>query len=256
VSEFLPHHRIHPPWGKKDFLAEKNFGVCHMSIVPPNLAEKIQFYEAHLAQWAANAVAIGTTAPKVTALQTKTTAARAALTQQEEAKIAAKGATSDLRAAVSLMADSGSDIIKEINAKAATDGDNVYTLAGIPSPATPSPVPAPGTPTDFSVTLVPADGSLRLGWKCPRPANAVGIMYQVERRIGDAGAFQLLGSMGVRKFIDSTVPAGTAQVTYRITATRTTGAGIPATFLVQFGVGGAGEMTASVMPPTTPRLAA
>jgi hypothetical protein len=230
-----------------------------MSIVPKNLVSKIEFFEDHLAAWAANAVAMGSSAAKVTALQTKTSAARAALVAQREAKIAAKGKTLALSDAVREMADAGGDIIKEVKVKAANDGSNLpYELAGIPGPATPGPVPAPGTPYDFVVLLIAANGALQLKWKCTNAPNGPGVFYSIERRIGAAGTFVLLGTSGSRKYTDATVPAGTTQVTYRITATRTTGAGTPATFLVQFGVSGAGEMTASVTPtePQSPKLAA
>jgi len=242
--------------------ALRKFGVCDMSIVPKNLVSKIEFFEDHLAAWAANAVAMGSSAAKVTALQTKTTAARAALVAQREAKIAAKGKTLLLSDAVREMANAGGDIIKEVKVKAANDGSNVpYELAGIPGPATPSPVAAPGTPFDFLVLLIAANGALQLKWKCTNPPNGPGVYYSIERRLGgggSTGSFVLLGTSGARKYTDATVPAGTTRVTYRITATRTTGAGNPATFEVQFGVGGAGEMTASVLGggPTEPKLAA
>ena len=80
--------------------------------------------------------------------------------------------------------------------------------------------------------------------------------YEVERKIG-AGDFQLLGNSGVRTFVDPSLPAGTAEVIYRITAARTTGKGLPATFLVQFGTAASGgAVTTSVMAGGEPKLAA
>jgi hypothetical protein len=150
--------------------------------------------------------------------------------------------------------NAGSDIIKQIRAKAAVDGDNVYVLAQIPAPALPSPVPPPGTPTDFIVTLNP-DGSLKLRWKCANPAGSMGTMYQVSRRIGSGGPLVQIGGSGVKSFLDATVPAGTPAVTYQITAARSTALGVAAQFVVNFGVGGGGEMTASVVQGS-PKLAA
>src|SRR5688572_4375146 len=135
-----------------------------MSLVPSSRIGKVEFYENHMAPWTANAVAIGSSAPEVTALGTKVTAARAAYLAQQEAADAARAATLAFHEAAAAMADAGADVIKKIRAKAATDGNNVYVLAQIPAPATPSPAPPPGTATDFSVQLL-QDGSLKLAWK-------------------------------------------------------------------------------------------
>ena len=98
----------------------------------------------------------------------------------------------------------------------------------------------------------------------PSTAGAGGTMYQVSRRAGGSGPFAQIGGTGVRSFVDDTVPAGTAAVTYQIRAVRSTTAGVAAQFVVNFGVGGGGEMTASVVtssggsggPGGAPKLAA
>lgn len=225
-----------------------------MSVVPRNTVPMIQFYEDHNTPWSTNATAIGTTTTEVTALATKTTAARAAYDAQQAALIAARNATLTLHLALKAMDVAGSNIIKKVRAKAGTDGYTVYVLASIPAPATPSPVPAPGTPTDFTTTLNP-DGSLKLNWKCPNPPGAVGTVYQIARRDGASGDFIAVGGSGKRSFIDETLPAGVASVTYQITAVRSSAIGVAAQFIVNFGtVPGSGEMTASV--EMTPKLAA
>lgn len=224
-----------------------------MSLVPPTIIGKINFFQSKNTPWAANAVAIGTTTTAVSALATKVTAAQTKLATQIAAHEAAKNATADLHAAVHDMANAGADIIKQIRAKAATDS-SVYYLAQIPPPATPSPVGAPGTPTDFKATLNP-DGSLKLTWKCPNPTGSVGTIYQISRRTGSTGAFTSIGGSGTRSFIDSSVPAGVASVTYQIIAVRSTAMGTAAQFIVNFGVeSGSGEMVASVV--SAPKLAA
>src|SRR4051812_32700914 len=124
-----------------------------MGLMPQSLVGKIQFCESHLADWAAHATQIGSSAPEITALQTKTEAARAALTAQETAQETARTKTAALRDAVNLMAIATADLIKKVRAKAATDGNTIYQLANIPAPATPSPKPAPGQPTDLKVVL-------------------------------------------------------------------------------------------------------
>jgi len=136
----------------------------------------------------------------------------------------------------------------------ATDGDNVYFLAQIPPPATPSPVPAPGTPSDFAATLNP-DGSLGLKWKCANPPRSTGTIYQISRRTGAAGAFVSVGGSGARTFVDAGVPSGVASVTYQIVAVRSTAIGVAAQFTVNFGTDTGGTTTASVVE-SAPKLAA
>jgi hypothetical protein len=67
---------------------------------------------------------------------------------------------------------------------------------------------------------------------------------------------QIIGAAGNKRFADATVPAGTAQVTYCVTALRSTVAGAPGQFTVKFGAApGGGALTASVVP-SAPKLAA
>lgn len=225
------------------------------SVLPPTPLGRVEFCEQHVPPFTANALAIGTTAGAVSELSTRTVAARAAYNAQQAARNAARAATVDYHLAVAAMTTAVADILKQVKAKAATAGDGVYALAEIPVPQTPSPKPPPGTPTDFVVTLNP-DGSLNLKWRCPNPPGANGTMYQVARKIG-SGAWTPIGGSGTRSFVDATVPAGTATVTYQIQAARSTALGTAAQFVVNFGVGGSGEMVASVMQPGgAPKLAA
>jgi hypothetical protein len=227
-----------------------------MAVVPNTSNGKIEFFDSKTGAsgpWSLNSVAIGTTAGAVTGLATKVSTAKTKLAAAVSAKEASKNATAEFNAAVRDMAGAGADIIKQIRAKAATDGDGVYFLAQIPAPATPSPVPPPGKPTDFTVALSEG-GGLTLKWKCPNPPGAQGPVYQVSRRTGATGDFALVGATGTRQFVDDTVPAGVASVTYRVVAIRTTAQGPEALLTVCFGVTGAGEATASVVQ--APKLAA
>lgn len=221
-------------------------------ILPEGAVAKVAFFENHNPVWQSVAAGIGTTPGAVTALQTKTLAARNAYNAQQLLLDQAKAATQTFNDAVAAMTRAGSDIIKQVKAKAATDGNAVYTLALLPVPATPAPLPPPGTPTDFAAALNP-DGSLTLRWKCANPAGSSGTIYQLARSVGD-GPFAAVGGTGTKTFVDNTLPAGAATVTYQVQAVRSTAAGTAAQFLVRFGVSGAGETTASVV--TAPKLAA
>lgn len=225
-------------------------------ILPQGAVDRVAWFEAHTADWQANAVAIGTTTTAVTALTTKVTAARAAFDAQQLAFEQAKAATQNFKDAVAAMTSAGTEIIKQVKARAATGGNAIYTLALLPVPATPAPLPPPGTPTDFTASLNP-DGSLKLRWKCANPAGSSGTMYQVSRKVGAGGAFAVVGGSGTKSFLDATVPAGAAAaggVTYQVQAVRSTAAGVAAQFVVNFGVGGSGEAMAVVAG--APKLAA
>jgi hypothetical protein len=231
-----------------------------MSTVPANAKLRLEFYEAHIAPFTANAVAIGTTAAAVTDLTTKTTAARTKYNAKLAAEQAAKVATSEWRSAVTAMSIAGSAIIDQIRAKAkVTGGTSIYELAEIPAPATPSPVPAPGQPMDLVVTLTQS-GAFNMKWKCPNPPGAGGTTYNVFRRVGATGEFSYIGGTGVREFEDETVPSGAALIMYKIQAVRSTLVGPFATFNVFLGVSSAGAaMIQSVVettPPSSPKMAA
>lgn len=98
-----------------------------------------------------------------------------------------------------------------------------------------SPMEPPGMPTSLKVTLGGL-GSLMLSWACKNPRGSAGTIYQLQRRIGPLGEFTHLGHSGKRSFHDTSVPAGSALVTYRIQAVRSTKMGPMAEFPVNLGV--------------------
>src|SRR5688572_21160908 len=132
-----------------------------MSLIPSSKTGKVAFFNSKLTPWQTNSAAIGTTAAAVTDLQAKVVAAQDKLAQQVAVEEAAKTATMAANNAIAAMVAAGSDIIKQIRAKAAISGNEVYELAEIPNPATPTPVTTLGQPTDFKVELG-ADGALNL----------------------------------------------------------------------------------------------
>lgn len=219
-----------------------------MSVLPSKAVDRIAFCEEHVPVWSSAATSIGTTAAAVTDLEAKTVAARDALLAQGEKQEASRAATNDLHLALQAMVDAAADILKQIKAKAAVSGEGIYSLAQIPAPALPSPRPAPGKPTDLRATLDDS-GLLNLKWKCANPSGTSGTIYQVWRRIGPSGDFTYIGGTGTRSFVDATLPAGAAQVTYQIQAVRSTAAGPWAQFNVNFGIGAAGQAIASVSTP-------
>ncbi len=232
-----------------------------MGIVPTKKLERLQFYEAHVAPWTANAAAINLTPAMITAFTPKVTAARAAFTAQQAAIQAAKAATEAFNNAMNTLHDSsggGAELIRVIKNWAESKNDpNVYVLAQIPAPAVPQPAAAPGTPTNFVVGLL-ENGSVVLKWKSVNPPGIGGTVYEVKRQTGGAGPFVYVGSTGLREFVDDTVPAsggGGVGVVYQITGVRTTVRGESAFYTVRFGIGGGGLTIESVTQETA-RLAA
>lgn len=204
-----------------------------MGRTPRSLIDKVQYFENHLAPFQANAVQIGTTEANVTLLGTRTSQARAAYDAQQVARQAAKNATEAFVLAVRAMNEVGQGIIKNIDAMAESTGNpNVYTLAEVAPPATPTDRGDPGTPFDFKVA-VGTTGTLETKWK---NSNATGAVYLIYRRLGPTGELVYLGGVGAKKFVDDTVPAGTAQVQYQIQAVRSTGKSDWAMFIVNLGM--------------------
>jgi hypothetical protein len=149
------------------------------------------------------------------------------------------------------------DIVKEVRSKAANSPNpqDIYDLAQIPAPSTPTPVTTLGQPTGFGVQLG-FDGALTITWKCASP-RASGVIYQVWRKLQGEADFSYLGGTGEKNFTDATVPSGSSTTLYKIQAVRSTASGPAATVTVMFGVGAGGAMMASVSEaPGAPKMAA
>ncbi len=227
------------------------------ALYPDTKAGKVAYFQSKIAPWTASATTIGTTTAAVTALDGKVTAAQDKLAAQVAAQQLAKTATEAADNAVNELVLAGGNIIADIRAMARNSADpaNIYELAQVPAPATPTPVGELGKASDFAV-LLQETGALDLKWKCTNPRAATGTFYTVWRRIGNVGSFICLGGCGSeKKFLDSTVPAGSASVTYKIQATRSGSLGQWAQFVVNFGVD-MGETTIASIVETSPKLAA
>jgi hypothetical protein len=209
-------------------------------LVPSSRPQLVAFYKSKQAPWGTHAPGIGLTPQSVEEMTTQVSAAEAAHNRMLEARSAAIAATANYHAIVDALASHGSTMIGAIRnfARGSADPAAVHALAQIPERKTPAPVPAPGTPFKVSVVLF-EDGSLQLKWRCSNPTDGGGVVYEIHRRDG-TGAMAHVGTVGKRKFVDSTIPAGSSNVTYSITAVRSTRKGLPAQFKVQFGGGGGG----------------
>jgi hypothetical protein len=105
----------------------------------------------------------------------------------------------------------------------------------------PTPVTELGTPNKFKVALL-GNGSLLIKWQCASP-RASGMIYEIYRKIAGEADFTYMGGTGEKKWTDSSIPAGTSQITYQIQAVRSTATGGWAQFNVNFGTGGGSGAT-------------
>ncbi len=212
------------------------------NVLPDSRLDTIQWFEARIADWTANAVAIGLTGEQVTSLAALVTAARASYDASQAARAASKASTTTFYNDTDAMRDLGADYIKTIKAFAATSNNpNVYALAQVPMPADPSPLGPPGQPTDVSISLTSA-GYLSLKWKADNAAPSSGAYFVVQRKLASETSFTTVGDSGEKSFVDETVPFGATSAAYIITPRRGSQTG-PASnqVTVQFGVGGAGS---------------
>lgn len=229
-----------------------------MAVIPSDRNGQITFCEQHLTPWTANAAALNLAPADVTALATKTTAARAAFNAALAARQQAKAATEAYYNLVGSMTDKAREMVKVIKTWADTKNDpGVYVLAQIPAPIPPtagSRTP-PGQPTEMRA-LLNTDGSITLTWKSTNAASSSGGSFVIARRfvptptapnpafvvVGAAagsGGSELGGARTI-SFTDTTIPVGVGGMTYIVTPRRGGKNGDASEALtVSFGGGGA-----------------
>lgn len=210
-----------------------------MSTIPQSNDDALTWVIDHLAQWPADPTVIGLDAASVTELAGLAQTAQQRQQSRNNARDAARGATNSFNSSADAMREFASLQVQRIRtfARGAAEPATVYEDAGIPAPADRSPTPAPGTPEAFRVSLL-QNGAIEVTFECPNPPRVTVANYIVERRLGASGGqgpFEFLMSALERRFTDHTIPLGTGQVAYRVTAQTATRSGNPGQFGVQFG---------------------
>lgn len=187
------------------------------NLIPFSKVGQIEFFESHLALWTTNAVVIGLTAPQMTAFTALVEAARDAYSAAEDARIASKNATMDMDAAIEIMHQLGTGYIQTIRGKADSTLDpSVYSKAGIPAPATPTPSGTPNQPTALSA-YIDDGGGVNLSWN---GSTRYSTYFTIWRKLPGESGFTIIGTVGGKKWLDSTVEAGTTYATYYVKAHR------------------------------------
>ena len=212
-----------------------------MPVVPIRNQDLLNFCDTHTATFTLNAAAIGITPAAALLFKNAYDKARADSKAASAADDVKMAAVSTAQESIRTLRKVAGDVIAAIKAfaEAAPIPSVVYNLAMIPAPAAPGPVPAPGMPTDFTAGIEPS-GAITLRWKCGNPVGG-GTVYEVQRKSG-AGRFAVVGVVGTRTFTDTSLPAGSVGVMYKITAIRSTIRGVANIFVVNFGAGGGGGM--------------
>lgn len=199
-----------------------------MGTVPQTKVGRIEFFEDHLAVWAADPTSIGIAATDVVDLSVKVDAARAAYETAHASRNQAKADTEGQDDAIADMYDLGADLIKTIRAYAQkTNNPTVYQTAQIPAPKPPSPVGKPDAPTEVAAEIN-AFGYAVIKWKGNRTG---GTYYILERQLtpvsGAPEAWAYAGSSTANDYTDTTIPVGFQTVTYRVFARRPAGDSTP-----------------------------
>lgn len=214
-----------------------------MSTIPPTNDEAVAWCAAHIPIWIANAEDIGLDPIELGELSAKISEASTRQTARDQAKDAWSGAVGSYNEAADDMRTSAALQVAKIRtfAKGSPTPATVYEDAQIPAPAKRSPRPAPGTPVLFKIDLE-QNGSLIVSFKCPNPPRVGALTYRVERSLGAQAPFVFLMNAKERRFEDDTVPNGSGDVTYRVTAQSSTKDGPPGYFTVRFGAQNGAEI--------------
>lgn len=216
-----------------------------MPVQPRKKVENIEFFEQRNPIWTANAAALNLTPEELASLTALTDAARDAYTAAQLAASQALTATANQDQAIAAMRGLGGELIKKIRVTAEQTSDpSLFGLAQIPTPKDPAPIP-PVEASNITFGLLPS-GSLELAWD---GSVSTGTTYIVRRALtpagGNPGSFQDLGFADEKRYIDSTIPPGTAEARYVVRAKKgsTITAGT-APITVRFTIGGNGQAVA------------
>ncbi len=221
--------------------------------------QRLEWIEARITQWVANASQIGITSIQANNLKDLVGQASSAFTTAEFARAEAKNATRKYYDAVSDMSGPTRDLIATIKAFAeTTDNPNVYALSSIDPPAPPTPVAAPTVPFDVSGSVSPT-GNATITWDADRSGASSGIFFMVERKRGNEATFSIIGGTAEKAFLDVDPRFATGTVQYRVKAQRgglSSEWSVPIAFSITTGGGGVGFTVSQVTENNGVQLAA
>lgn len=176
--------------------------------------------DARVEAFAQHAAAIGLSQEEIAQYVEALSEAHAADLAQRQAMLAAKAATLAANLAEARARELTAQALATIRLTAAKSGDRgVYALALIAPPRQATPLAPPGQPYRIEATLMP-QGSLSISWEAENPAGSSNVTYNVLRKLQNEDTFQLVATVGMKKFVDVTLPRATSEVTYAIQGQR------------------------------------
>ncbi len=198
------------------------------------IAALMGWMNSHATTWAQVAPQIGLTPARVVGLQTLLEQATKDIATATEARQASKFATSQQNDSIRDARDECAEMIQVIKGFIESSGNtNLWNVAQISPNAQPGEVPPPNAPTNILATL-DVTGNLTLSWKASQPAP--GTVYRIHRAFNGSTNYTFIDAVGEKNFIDSTIPLGTQQVSYQISARRGgQNSAASGTLTVQFG---------------------
>jgi hypothetical protein len=241
--------------------------------IPSKDSEFLLWVGERSALWSAATTRVGISVETAGEMKSATSAAQAAYTAWTTAQRAAKEANElwrSAKAANRAIATAGVKTVRTF-ASRSSNPTEVYTLSGVPAPKTPNFGVPPGTPGGVTVALDTSSGALDVRFECNNPPGLSGTVDVVSRASSTAsapnvfGPFQQVAITSTKRFIDSSLIAGTPKIQYQITAQRGSVVGAPSLpVIVSFGRAGNGpgvsysvvEGDAANTAPKSPKLAA
>lgn len=206
------------------------------AVLPSSREDLIAFFMARIVNWGVSASEIGLSAPQIAELASLLNTAQAAHTAAIASRISSKDATLNYHIATDALRAFGGDMVKAIKVEAEiTNNPNVYAVASIPPPASPTPAGPPEQPTSLGVTINPVTGALRITWKGSVSQNAY---FSIYRRIGGTSTFTLLDSTDNKFYEDETIPENSTSIEYYVQARREDFRVDSTSLIVRFGLGG------------------
>ncbi|HYD01059.1 MAG TPA: hypothetical protein VEB22_07515 [Phycisphaerales bacterium] len=216
--------------------------------IPVPLSEFIPWSTAHAELWAGDPAAVGMTQQQADAVKLAAESARAAQAAALAARqlslnatFAQEQAERALRRAVQTAV-----VLIDVCAENSPSPAAVYSAAELDSPTVARTVPAPGKVKQLTASLDPLSGAPVLRWKGNNPRGGGSVTYLVARRLSGQREFSFVGTAAPsgpnrRTFTDTSVPVGTAAVSYLVHAVRGAAKGEAEQIDVRFGsVGAAG----------------
>lgn len=185
-------------------------------IVPRNRDEMIEFYRLHLPAWQADPARIGLTVEQVAQIAALVAEAEEAEFEATQARNLAQRKTEQLNVKADRLRRHGAAAMAMIRAKARTSDEiEVYEQAAIPMPRQPRPTPPPEPATSLRAQPL-AEGPVALTWE---GSLAHGQTFEIYRAV-DHGRFVLVGSGRFKRWMDTRVPVGAREISYRIVSQR------------------------------------